>query len=276
MDNVKKFIKNIYSMLVRPELKFLPGNLAFFLVLSIIPIIVLTGFICSTINLSLDSVINIINRFFPEGVANILISFVNGEGLNLTIGVSMILGFVLASNGPHSIIITSNTLYGIKHSNYLSRRIKALLLTILILLLFIFIILVLAFGNSIMQFIVSVKMLSSISDIIYKVYFLIKWPLGILIVYIMVKLIYTIAPDENIPSKYNTRGSVFTTALLSIVTLGYSYYVTNFNNYNIFYGSLTNIVILMLWIYILSYILVLGMTINVHDYEMSEDYNKNK
>ena len=94
-------------------MKILPGHLAFFLVLSIFPIIALVGFICSTVNISLDSVINTINNVLPNGIVEILVPFINGEGLNITIGVSMILGFTLASNGPHSIIVTSNTLYGI-------------------------------------------------------------------------------------------------------------------------------------------------------------------
>ena len=276
MEKVKNFIKRIYDMIMKPEMKILPGQLAFFLVLSIIPIIVLIGFICSTINISLQSVINVINNVLPEGIADILIPFINGEGLNVTVGVSMILGFILASNGPHSIIITSNTLYGIEHSSYLSRHIKAFLLTILIVMLFIFQVIVLAFGNHILHFILNLKIFASISTIIYQVFVLLKWPIGLLVVFIIVKLIYTMAPDARIPSKYNTHGAIFTTVLWSIVTVCYSYYVTNFNSYNIFYGSLTNIALLMLWIYILSYILVLGMAINVHDYQMSGDYNKNK
>ena len=78
--------------------------------------------------------INVINNVLPEGVGSILISFINGEGLNLTMGISVIVGFILASNGPHSIIVTSNTLYGIEHSSYVKRHIKAILLTVIILL----------------------------------------------------------------------------------------------------------------------------------------------
>lgn len=275
MKRLKKLFTNIYSMITKPEMKILPGQLAFFLVLSIIPIIVLVGFICSSIHLSLDNVINIINEVLPKGISEILIPFMNGEGLNITVGLSMILGFILASNGPHSIIITSNTLYGINHSNYIKRRIKAFLLTILLVILFIFTIIVLAFGNHIVHFILGLKIFASISDYIYKLFILLKWPIGLFFIFFIVKLIYSIAPDKHIPSKYNNRGSIFTTVLWSLVTLLYSYYVTNFNSYNIFYGSLTNIAILMLWFYILSYVLVLGMAINVHDYELAKNANNN-
>ena len=50
------------------------------------------------------------------------------------------------------------------------------------------------------------------------------------------------------------------------MTLIYSYYVANFSNYDIFYGGLTNIVIMMMWIYLISYIIVIGISINTHAY----------
>ena len=42
----------------------------------------------------------------------------------------------------------------------------------------------------------------------------------------------------------------------------YSIYIDSFSNYNIFYGNISNILILLMWVYILSYIFVLGMAIN--------------
>lgn len=274
MKKIKNVIGQIYSIIVKPEMKVLPGQLAFFLVLSIIPTIVLLGFICSTFRVPFTNVIYAMNEILPKGVSDILISYINGEGLNLSIGLSMVVGFILASNGPHSIIITSNTLYGIPHSNYLKRRIKALILTILLLMLFVFTLIVLAFGNHIVALILGLKILQPFSEAIYKIYFWSKWPLALFIICFIVKLIYSIAPDSHIPSKYNTKGTVFTTIGWILTTIIYSYYVTNISNYNLFYGSLSNIIVLMLWIYFLAYILVFGMAINVNNYKNSLD-NKN-
>lgn len=267
MKRIKKLMKQLYSIIIKPEMKVLPGHLAFFLVLSIIPMIVLLGYICSLFKVPLNNLIGVINEILPKGVGEMLVSFINGDGLNITIGISMIVGFVLASNGAHAIIITSNALYGLEHSNYIKRRLKAFILTILLLLLFIFTLIVLAFGNTIIHFVLGLKIFSSISSIIYQIFVLFKWPIGLSIIFFIVKLIYTIAPDSYVSSKYNTIGSIFTTVLWSLITVCYSYYVSNFTNYDIFYGSLTNIIILMLWVYILSYILVFGMAINVNNYK---------
>ena len=86
-------------------------------------------------------------------------------------------------------------------------------------------------------------------------------------IYFNVKLIYTIAPDWKILSKHTTKGAIFTTISWIVVVQIYSYWVSNFSNYDIFYGSLSNIVVLMLLMYIISYILVIGIAINVRSYE---------
>lgn len=274
MKKMRKLISRLYNIIIKPEIKVLPGQLAFFIVMSIIPTIVLVGLICSVLNIPFQQLINFLNDALPSGVSELLIAFINRDGLNITFGISMIAGFILASNGPHSIIITSNTLYGIDHSNYITRRIKAFFLTIILLLLIVFTLIVLAFGNSIVHFILNLDILSGISTSMYKIFVLLKWPVGLFIIFFAIKLIFSIAPDKYIPSKYNNKGSIFTTIVWSIVTVIYSYYVTNYNNYNLFYGSLTNIILLMLWIYILSYVLVIGMAINVNEYKSSLEYNK--
>ena len=90
------------------------------------------------------------------------------------------------------------------------------------------------------------------------------------IMYFNIKLIYAVAPDWKILSKYTTKGAIFTNIGWVLATLIYSYYASHFSNYDLFYGSLSNIVALMIWIYALSYILVIGIAINVNEYKYED------
>ena len=96
-----------------------------------------------------------------------------------------------------------------------------------------------------------------------------------LIMYVSIKLIYTMAPDWKILSKYTTKGAIFTTIGWVLATMIYSYYASHFSNYDLFYAGLSNIVILMIWVYALSYILVVGIAINVNVYQ-NKDKEENK
>ena len=140
---------------------------------------------------------------------------------------------------------------------------------------FIFALSVLAFGNTILKFILSLPLFDYIKFDIYSLFVLLKYPTAFIVIYSLVKAIYTMAPDKKIPSKFVTKGALFTTVGWIIVTLLYAFYATNIANYNRFYGSLSNIAMLMIWIYLISYVFVLGISINTSFYELNDDRENN-
>ena len=89
-----------------------------------------------------------------------------------------------------------------------------------------------------------------------------KGPIAWLIIFCFIKIIYTMAPDRKIPSSFVNKGAIFTSIGWVIATYAYSYYISNFAHYNVFYGGLSNVIILMLWVYLLAYIFTIGMALN--------------
>ena len=235
--------------------------------LSIFPILTLIGVIASRFSINVSSLINIINTALPTNVADVLSGYIQGKGFDTNIGIFMIIGFYLASNGAKAIILASNNLYGFPNADYVSRRIKAIILTIIILMLFMFMLGFLAFGNHLLNILLKHVSDNSLSNLIRNLFLTLKWPFAIFVIFFNVKLIYTIAPDWKVMSKHTTVGAAFTTIFWIVVVQFYSFWVTHFSNYDIFYGSLSNIVVLMLMTYIISYILIIGIAINVKTYE---------
>ena len=271
MDRIKSVFKNLLEIIGKNEMRILPGNLAFFLVLSVVPIITLVGFIASFFNIDLNMIINAMQNTFPKEVSELLIPFISGKGIDINVGISMLTGFIIASNGAHSIIVASNTLYNIPNDDYLKRRIKAFLMTFLLVILFLFVVVVLAFGNHILAAILNLGIFKNIGSTIYPVFVYAKWPIAYFLIFFLLKVLFTMAPDERIPSRFVNKGVRFATLGWILATAIYSFYVNHFANYDIFYGGLSNIIILMIWIYILAYILVLGIAINTNNYELTKN-----
>lgn len=263
------------NILKKSEMNILPGQIAFFIVLSIIPILTLLVASANLFSISLNSVIDVMTKTFPKDVSELLIPFIEGKGFDFSIGIFTVIGFYLASNGPYSIIVASNTLYQVEHSDPLKRHIKALVLTILLMALFLFILLVLGLSNVILKGFLGMIKITSLARTFYFLFNLLKWPFAFLIIYAVAKVLYTMAPDKSIPSKSVTKGALFSTFFWTLATAIYSYYVSNFANYSIFYGGLSNIIIFMIWVYINSYILVIGIAINAQEYHNVNDSSKN-
>ncbi|MBQ9181044.1 MAG: YihY/virulence factor BrkB family protein [Bacilli bacterium] len=271
MERIKRLLLKMIKLINKPEMLVLPGHLAFFLVLSIVPIITTIGYIASFFSISLDNVINLMSSSLPSEVNEILIPYITGKGADISVLSFTFIGFILASNGAHSIIVTSNQLYELEQSSYLNRRIKAVFLTVLLVLLILFILLVLGFGNKIITLFLKNGFLKGISGYILMI---IKWPIALIVVFIIIKILYTVAPDSYIKSKYVNRGALIATIGITFVTAIYSFYVSNFSNYDIFYGGLSNIIILMMWVYIVSFTLVIGIAFNASSYKIESSSKK--
>lgn len=263
---LKGYSKRIFDLIMKPEMKILPGQLAYFLILSIFPFLTLLGYIGSKITLLSEPFISIISKFLPGSINDILLPFLTSSNITGNATLVMILGFILVSNGTHSIIITSDELYGIDYGDYLKRRVKAFFMIFILIFLFLFVIIVLAYGNIIVNNIINLNIMSRFKENIYFAYVLIKWPFAFILFFWILKFMYTISPDEEISSRFMNKGALFTTIGWIITTFGYSYYVTNFANYSLFYGSLSGIIVMMIWVYLLSFIFVMGIAINAEEY----------
>ena len=243
-------------------MRVLPGQLAFFFVLSLIPLIALIGAIASRFSIPLEALDEYLLSAIPGTISEMLLNTPVQNDMNFNIFVFFFSAFLLASNGTHSMIITSNEIYKIKSDNVIRRRLKAIGMTFILVGIFLFLILVPVYGDTIIGIIRKTSANQTFVNIIYRIYQIIKYPISILVVYLNIKLLYVLAPDKKIRSKTTTKGAIFTTISWILATEIYSFYIGTFSKYDVFYGSISNIVILLLWIYILSYIFVLGMAIN--------------
>ncbi len=264
-NRFKTFLGKVLHVIRKPEMVILPGQLAFFFVLSVVPIFTLITYCASFLHLHVDFIVDFISKAFSSDVANLLVPIVMTPNVNFSFFLTLIIGFYVASNGASSIIISSNMIYGIPDSGFFKRRIKAIVMTFIIVFLFILILLLLVFGKHIITIIEYVNMSQNITHTIVFCFNLLKGPVTWFLIFCFIKVLYTMAPDRRIPSSYVNYGAIFTTVCWILVTAIYSYYINNFANYTIFYGALANIVMLMLWIYFLASIFVIGMALNYRE-----------
>lgn len=259
---MKDKLSKLYDLVFGKELGVLPGNLAYSFFLSIIPILTIIVFVLTSFNLPMDSVNNFLSDTFPRSVVELLQPIFTSE-LTADSLMTIVLGLIVIINGCNAIILASNTIYNVENASLLRRIVKSIILAICIILLFAFMVIVPLLGKSILT------VIGSITDIFTKhdklvgiLYIIIQVPVSLLVVYFLIKVVYTVAPDERIPSKYTTKGALFTSISWLAITGIYSYYINNIARYDIVYGNLANIVMLLLWFYILAYVFVIGLCLN--------------
>ena len=261
----KSFFRRFWDAFWRSEMLILPGQIAFFLFLSVIPTITLIGYACAYMNLSNDLFQQLISNVFSKEIAGLITPVITSTKITPAFFITLGVGYFIASNGMSSIIVASNTIYGIKDSGFFKRRLKAIAMQLVLVLLLLFVLVIPLLSNSIINILKYFNLESGTTDIITKTLNLLNGPIAWIVIFIFIKIIYTMAPDKKVPGKNVNSGAIFTTIGWVGVTTLYAYYINNYANYSVFYGSLANIVVLMLWVYFLSYIFVIGMAMNYRE-----------
>jgi len=92
---------------------------------------------------------------------------------------------------------------------------------------------------------------------------ILRWPLLLVFVWCGIAVLYRYGPSRE-PAKWRwiTWGGFFSTVAWFATSIGFSYYLENFANYNAVYGSLGAVVGFMMWAWLSVTIILIGAEIN--------------
>lgn len=86
MKNIKKYFKKIIEILSLKELRILPAYLAYSFVLASIPLFTIIVIVAGRFNISIDTVINLVNDVLPGYVSTTITNVISGKNYDLSIG----------------------------------------------------------------------------------------------------------------------------------------------------------------------------------------------
>ena len=240
---------------------------AFFFMLCLIPIILLLITMVQDTPVTKADVMTAVIRVFPSSVDSLITSIVN-QVYNQSSGiipVTVIVALWSAGKGVLAMTGGLNCVYNCRETrNYLVLRIRATLYTVMFILVIIFLLVLSVFGNTLNIFIAEhIPILSGLAD------WLIRTRVYIMPVVLVVfsLLIYKFLPNRKDSLKKQIPGAVFAAIGWMIVSWIFSVYVDIFKGFSDMYGSLTTIVLIMLWMYFCMYSILLGGEINILMYD---------
>lgn len=105
-----------------------------------------------------------------------------------------------------------------------------------------------------------------------------RWPLMALLVLFLLAALYRYGPCRR-RSKWSwvSVGSLFATTLWLLASVGFSFYVAHFAQYDKIYGSLGAVIVLLFWLYLTFYIVLLGAEINAElELQTAQDTTRGK
>lgn len=166
-----------------------------------------------------------------------------------------------ATNGMNALIAAFNaTELTYDNRNWFQRRLVAFGLLIIFSTLIIVAISLLIFSRTAIDFLIENQIIQK--GLLLFLLNLGKWIIVLSSFFFSISFLYYFAPSRKSKFRLFSAGSTLATILVLLISLGFSYYVNNFGQYNKLYGSLGTLIVLMLWIYFNSLALLIGYELN--------------
>jgi len=264
----KKYISYIIKKSNYIEINSKAAEISFYLLLFIFPFLIFTISIVVYIpTFTLNKSILIIKNIIPESAFNITISIINSAMENKNLGFlisSFIFTLWTSSRLIRTLIRWMNKSYNVKETrSFIKVSIISFIFTLSILGVIFSSTILLVFGKIIGDFIFNLIGLDSIFIYIWNV---LRYIVGIFTIIIIMINLYKYTPNKNLKIKDVIPGSIISTLVWLSISFFYSYYANNFSNYEIIYGSLGGVIILITWLYLSSWSILIGLEVNVQLY----------
>ena len=265
--NIKDKIFEIPSLVGAHKTGAYAAQAAYFFMLSLIPIILLLMTLVQFTPVTRTDVIEAVGLVFPTSVQGFIISIVQQvyNQSSTIIPITILVAMWSAGKGVLSVTSGLNEIYENTESRpYIYLRFRATFYTLLFILAIVFSLVMSVFGNSISKFLIEhIPMLTSVIHVILRT----RTVLTFVVLTLFWDLVYKFLPDRT--KRYKTTmlkqlpGALFTSVSWIVLSSFFSIYLDIFKGFSNMYGSLTTIILVMLWLYFCMYIILLGGELNV-------------
>lgn len=170
--------------------------------------------------------------------------------------------FFFSTNGIVSVIAAFNgTIHAIETRSWINQRLVALVLAVILTFLTTFSVALITLSQTLTKFLVKSGFLQS--NLTYYLLLGGKWLILCALFFFTYAFLFYLAPARKTKFRFISAGGTLATLLTIITTIGFSYYINNFGQYNTLYGSIGTLVVVMLSFYFNSLILLIGFELNV-------------
>ena len=268
------FIKELYLRFQHDNVTELGAQITYYLILAIFPFLIFLLSMVRYTPITDGEVIETLLGALPDDSRNLvggLLEEIIQGGSYALLSFGAIAGIWSASNGIMAMIKGVNRAYDLTEERpFWKLKGLSILLTIGLSIIIILAFVIVIFGEVIFNAVFDYYTWPSF--VMFRIFQVLG---AILLIGLVLALLYKLAPSikEGVSVKYKDTvgGGFFAATGLLIFSMVFSFYVNNFVNYTSTYGSIGGIIILLIWFYVSSIVIVLGAEVNATRMSMKEN-----
>lgn len=259
-----KIIQRISTNMGNDHISEFSAQCSYYTILSFIPFVIVLITLIQYTNIDQKTLFDVISKIIPSSMNEFVIGIVRevySKSIG-TISISIIFtiwsagkGLFALTKGLHSVYNTDED----SGKSVIYLRIVSLVETIIFIVLIMIGLVLLVFGNSlksiVQQHFGGLENFNMFSQIITEIGF-------VFITFIIFLFLYKFMPKHKVTFKSQIPGAIFGAIALNVISFIFSKYLDIFKGFSITYGSLTTLMLIMMWTYSCFYSLFLGSEIN--------------
>ncbi|MBQ4649342.1 MAG: YihY/virulence factor BrkB family protein [Firmicutes bacterium] len=261
-ERLKKMIILGFQQFEDPYYQGVAAQLAFFLFLSVLPAFILLSQVLGLFSLSMDQLQQWARVDITGEGMDALTEMLSYQPSGANSIFLALIALWAASRAQFALIRIANYTHTDGESTgegYVKDRLHSIKTIIITLSTIVFSLVVLVYGPIILQIVIGPVVGSELADAAWVT---LRWPLAAALYFFMISYNYYVLPSKKVPFKDIVPGSVLASLGFLAVTYFYNLYTTVSTNYNILYGSFSNIVVLLFWFWFMSWVMCLGLMFN--------------
>lgn len=206
---------------------------------------------------------DVFNEFIPANSYIAMESLLNEifqkrSGLPLF---GLLVSLFFAQKGIHGMIEAFNATYhSLETRSWIQQRLVAVSLVFIFYMLVFIATFLMIFSKLFLELLVEREIIKL--NLTYYLILAGKWIIIIGLTFFSISFLYYLAPLRKTKWRFFSAGSTLATLLTVIASLGFSWFVNNFAQFNKFYGSIGALIALMLWLNFNSLNLIIGFELN--------------
>ncbi len=240
------------------------AELAYFLILTFFPILICVSTFVNELHLDPNSLLEQADPFLPAGVLAIFQDYLTYIDTNQSAAMLItgaILTILFASSAVRGLMNFIQELYGRATFSGLWQVIASLLFSVLLLVTIYLSLAVVVTGNWFFHLLGQVFKLEGLVER-FGAWQSIKYLLLLAMVFLFILLLYRFAAPLNRPRPPVVPGALAAAAALAVASMIFSLMMGSSTRYNLIYGSLASVIIMLVWLYLCGNILIMGNVIN--------------
>ena len=256
-----RFVRDVVELYFSARVSRSAAELAYFLVLTFFPLLICVNGIVASLKLDIALVLDTLQRFLPGGVAAILADYVQYITENQSVAMfvaGLFMTLISASAAVRALMKIMDDIYGQVHFAGFWKILASVLFSLLLLATMYLSVLVVLTGNWFFSLLEKYLHLPGIGENWQWLRFVLLFSL----VLFFILLLYRFTAPLTKPRPPVLPGAVLASVALAAASILFSWFMGMSARYPLVYGSLTSVIIMLIWLYLCGNILIIGNVIN--------------